>query len=142
MKKQSLYRVAAVSLTLLVAALSGRAQSPSGELAVNIPFDFNVGKKTLPKGDYVIRRNFEMPNLLIIQRADRSVTMIVHTSPLIPTPQQTKTCLIFNEYRGHRFLAQVQSRSGGFSHELIKTHGERKVAQIAEARSLSLQDKK
>jgi len=134
MKKQALYRIAAVSLILLVGALSGRAQSRTGELTVNIPFDFNVGEKTLPAGNYVISRNFEMPNLLIIQRADRSVVAPVYTSPLETTRQQMETSLTFNEYRGQRFLSRVQSRSGGFSHELIKAQTERKLARTVETR--------
>src|SRR5262245_55631822 len=136
MKKQSLYRIAAVSLILLMAALLGRAQSRTDQLAVNIPFDFNIGEKTLPAGDYVISRDFEMPNLLIVQRADHSVVVIVHTFPLITTQQQMKTFLTFNEYRGQRFLARVQSRSGAFSHELVKTQGERKLIQITWTQNL------
>jgi hypothetical protein len=136
MQKQSLYRIAAVSLILLAATLSGHAQSRTDELAVSIPFDFNIGEKKLPAGDYIISRNFKMPNLLIVQRADRSATVIVQTLPLITTPQQMKTCLIFNEYRGQRFLARVQSRSGAFNHELIKTKGERQLTRIVEARNL------
>ena len=107
MKKQPLYRIAAVTLILLMAALLGRAQSRTDQLAVTIPFDFIVGEKTLPAGDYVISRDFEKPNLLIVQRADHSVVVIVHTSPLIATQQQMKTCLTFNEYRGQRILARV-----------------------------------
>ena len=135
MKKQALYRIAAVSLILLVGALSGRAQSRTDEMTVNIPFDFNVGEKTLPAGNYVISRNFEMPNLLIIRRADRSVAVIVYASRLNTTQQQMETRLTFNEYRGQRFLARVQSQSGSFSHELTKAHAERKLIQTVETRS-------
>src|SRR5262245_19939247 len=136
MKKQAFYRIAVVSLIMLVGALSGRAQSRTDELAVNIPFDFNVGEKTLPAGNYVIIRNFEMPNLLIIRRADRSVAVIVNASPLNTTQQQMETSLTFNGYRGQRYLSRVQSPSGGFSHELIKTQTERQLARTGETRSL------
>src|ERR1700755_2932327 len=103
MNKQPLFRVVVVGLILLAVALSGRAQSRGAELAVNVPFDFNVGERTLPAGDYIISRDFETPNLLIIRRADRSPIVIVHTSPLRSNLDRVKTCLTFNEYQGQKF---------------------------------------
>jgi len=135
MKMQALYRIAAVSLILLVGALSGRAQTRTGELTVNIPFDFNVGEKTLPAGDYVISRNFETPNRLTIRSADRSVAVTVYASQLNIAQQQIETRLTFNEYRGQRFLARVQSQSGRFSHELTRAQGERKLIRTVETQS-------
>jgi len=136
MKMQALYRVTMAGLMLLTGALSGRAQSLTGELTVKVPFDFSVGERELPAGDYVIKRYSDSPNLLIIQRADRSVTVAVYTSPLRTSEGQAETRLTFNEYGGRRFLARVRSRFGVFSHELAKTQAERKLAGISSARSL------
>ena len=141
MKKQALYHIVMVSLVLSAGAISGSAQFRTDEPTVNIPFDFNVGERTLPAGSYFISRNFETHNLLIIRRADRGVVVIVYASPLNTTQRQMETRLTFNECRGHRFLWRAQSRSGDFGHELIKPHDERKSARIAEDRNLSLQDK-
>lgn len=136
MQKQALYRITMAGLMLLAGALSGRAQSLTSELTVKVPFDFIVGEIALPAGDYIIRRHSDSPNLLIIQGADRSVTVTVYTSPLKTIERQTETRLTFNEYGGRRFLAQVRSRFGVFSHELAKTQAERKLARIPSARSL------
>jgi hypothetical protein len=125
MNKQLLCRITMISLILLVGAFSGQAQSRRDEMVVEVPFDFNIGDRTLSSGNYTITRSLEIQNLLIFRRADRSVAAIVHTSPLITPPEQMKTCLNFNEYRGQRFLTRVQSRDGTFSDELMQKRRDR-----------------
>src|SRR5262249_29851221 len=119
MNKQLLCRIILAGLVLQIAIFSGQAPSRRDEIIVNVPFEFNVGDRTLPSGNYIISRGFEMQNLLIFRRADRNVVAIVQTLPLITPPAQ-KTCINFREYGGRFFLARVQSRDGTFSDELIK----------------------
>jgi len=135
MNKQLLCRIALAGLLMQVAILSGQAQSRKDEIVVNVPFEFNVGDRTLPSGNYIITRSLELQNLLIFRRADRNVVAIVHTLPLITPPEQ-KACISFREYGGRLFLARVQSQDGTFSDELIKTSREQEPARIADARGL------
>lgn len=66
MKKLLGVMAAGCLLTLLV-VVSAHAQDPGTAIRVSIPFDFIVEGKTLPAGQYEVRRINDEPTGLLIQ---------------------------------------------------------------------------
>ena len=76
--------VAAGCLLSLVLVGSTRAQLPGTEIRVSIPFDFTVKGKTLPAGEYEVRRiNDEPIGLLIRNMHDKHDNVVFETQPKI-----------------------------------------------------------
>ena len=102
--KNAICRIAGVlALGLLAATQTVRAQSP---VLVNIPFEFTVGKMTLPAGEYRVVKEFASPALLI-QRTDRSASTYVTSMAVASGQPQAQTKLVFHRYGDAYFLAQV-----------------------------------
>ena len=107
MKKQAYTLIA---MFVLVGSLAVGAQAQMigvTELIANIPFEFNVGSKALPAGEYKISRVNPASNQLMLLRSKdgRTVAMVPMISVTGKTPESTK--LIFRRYGNHYFFAQA-----------------------------------
>src|SRR6266513_1049763 len=70
MKKQILIAFSMLSLIVVLTAISVSAQS-NHYLVVTIPFEFAVRGKTLPPGEYIVkRRSSDKPEMLSIVKLD------------------------------------------------------------------------
>ena len=120
MKKQTLSAIILVGL-LLCAAFAVQAQT-TRPLVVNIPFDFVVGKKTLPAGEYTIKR-FVRDNdkLLLIQSADGQTAQSVQTSEVEAGAAADAAQLKFHRYGDKYFLFQVWTPGAQVGRELPKS---------------------
>jgi len=69
MKKQ-LYTIMAITLLVGIMSVSGRAQnSAAPHLTTNIPFEFSVGNKTMPAGEYTVSCINPASDLKVLRRA-------------------------------------------------------------------------
>ena len=64
MKKQAITVIAVAMFFATLAVASVQAQN-AGNISVTIPFDFTVSGKTLPAGDYDLRRTIEGPRVVL-----------------------------------------------------------------------------
>jgi len=112
-------------LTLLV-VMGAHAQEPGTSIRVSIPFDFTVEKKTLPAGNYEIRRISDEPIGLIIQNVNhrRDATMFV-TESLDVRRIPDHSLLIFHRYGDSYFLSEVVTAGQQTGEELRPTREER-----------------
>ncbi len=125
MRKRVYISVVVVALIGLFAASTAKAQI-SRPLIANIPFDFQVGKATLPAGEYVVSRVFPYSGQAVLRlrsedgRAVAVVNMITMRSK---APDRAK--LIFHRYGSEYFFAEAWS--GGESTGLLapKSRAER-----------------
>ena len=72
MRKQTTMIAVAIALTGLLCA-AARAQSPNREMKFNVPFEFNVGDRTMPAGEYVVKlvgRDSNLPAILVKSTAE------------------------------------------------------------------------
>jgi hypothetical protein len=130
MKKQIL-----ISLVLLVTSLglAATAQTSEQQLRANVPFAFNVGRVSLPAGEYTIT--------VVNPSSDRKVLRIRSNDGRLSAMTQTTTVtgkahdnakLIFNRY-GDRYVFAVAELAGdttslaavksGFERTLQRTIG-------------------
>ena len=126
MKKQTLSFIVGAMLLLCVGRLPASAQDLS---TVQIPFDFQVDEQLFPAGEYVIKRDPQTPQWLLIQSLDRKVRVFVHTIPHKLPDYTGKTRMVFRKYGERQFLAEVRlvGHEDGFA--LIKSKAERQLAQ-------------
>lgn len=129
MKKQTFTQIAVAILFLFLCSLPAYAQSLENLMTVQIPFEFQVGEKSLPAGKYVIKRDSQLPKLLQIQCPERKISVTVYTIPLNLPKEPTRTSLTFTEYGEKHFLSEVKIWGRDLGYALTKSKTEHRLAQ-------------
>jgi hypothetical protein len=113
-----------VALALATAVVSANAQS--NPLRANIGFDFVVGDKTLPAGQYFVTPVNAAGDALTIQGADNGKSVIRLSVRTEQDRNKMRAQLVFHRYGQNYFLAEVWSgeRTG---RELAKSKQERAI---------------
>ena len=126
MKKQVFALIVALSVvvSLVVTALS---YSYTVKIRAEIPFDFMVGSKRLPKGEYLIE-SLNESGTLTIRNAKKGKAVTFNTIRHKPT-DSPKSKLIFNRYGDQYFLARVWDGSSETVLKLNKSKVEKQVAK-------------
>lgn len=129
MKSRMISMVAVAMFVTTLAAISVRAQN-AGDVAVSIPFEFSAGGKTLPAGDYYVRRSFEgaQPVMRIQSRKD-SVSIFLSTHSVQSNKIQDGSKLVFTKYGEQLFMSQVWYAGRSTGEELNMNNRERGLQQ-------------
>lgn len=119
-----------VAIAFVTAVASANAQSRA--VVANIPFEFSVGDKALPSGEYLVRAVNESGNALAIQNKQSSKSAI-RLSNSIEAPKASKnTKLVFHRYGPRYFLAEVWVSGERTGRQLLKTKEESTIeSQLA-----------
>lgn len=131
MKKQA-YMTAIMILFVTVIGLSSASGQTSGapQMTANIPFDFNVGDKTLPAGDYTVRcinPASDQKALQLLAR-DGGARVLVQTNSVIgKTSENAK--LVFNRYGDRYFFAQAWLPADNTGLQAPKSGYEKRIAR-------------
>lgn len=112
-------------LSVLV-VVSVHAQDPGSAIRVSIPFDFTVEGRTLPAGDYEVRRISDEPTGLLIQnvRRRRDEAMF-QTEPRDERRIPNHSLLVFHRYGDSYFLSEVMTAGQETAEDLRPTRAER-----------------
>ena len=94
-----------------------RRNTGRNELVAEIPFEFNVGNKTLPAGEYLVRSVSDDSSIVVLSiqsRDGKAGAMLMMRSVQGKTPDRAK--LMFNRYGNQYFFAQswVDADNTGF----------------------------
>lgn len=128
MKKQILGTFAILSLLFTLSVIAVQAQSRS-RITTHVPFAFQVGDKTLPAGDYSVKRISQ--GALLIESADGEQSVVAQAARSVESKTNAKPStekLVFRQYGEQRFLAQVWMIKGNTGRELYMSNAERKAA--------------
>jgi hypothetical protein len=119
-----------VAVSLATAVVSANAQSRT--VIANIPFEFSVGEKALPSGQYMVKAITENGNALAVQNR-RSGKSAMRLSNSIQASEESETTkLVFHRYGPRYFLAEVWVSGEKSGRQLIKTKEERTIeSQLA-----------
>ena len=127
MRKQTLISIAMLSLLLSLAVSSTHAQSLIS-VVLTIPFDFKVADKTLPAGDYIVRRSTQYSREgLQILRKDSGAGAFVLTTSIQRRAVSENSRLIFNRYDDKYFLSQVWTAGNNYGRGMSKSGRERSL---------------
>lgn len=128
MKKQA-YTV--ITLMVLIGSMAVAAQAQNNgrpQLVAEIPFEFNVGNKTLPAGEYLVRSvSDDSPNVVLsIQSRDgKAGAMLMMRSVEGKASKSAK--LMFNRYGNQYFFAQTWLDGYNTGLEAPRSRAERAV---------------
>ena len=125
MKKQLVNYLGVLGLLMV----AGSAFAQSINVRANIPFNFNVGKDTLPAGQYEVRTISSSSGALLInnwkaKRSEMFVTYGISTSHA----QGEEGKLVFKRYGDQYFLSQIWVDSSDTGRELPISPRERELA--------------
>ena len=112
MKRQA-YKLMALLVLVGSVALAAQAQtSGRTRLIANVPFQFNVGEKTMPAGEYtVIQVNPSSDQAVLQLRSkDGSRTVMIQTSNVTGKASESAR-LVFNRYGSQYFFSQAWTSS-------------------------------
>ncbi|HJX89161.1 MAG TPA: hypothetical protein VJ372_01625 [Pyrinomonadaceae bacterium] len=115
--------------TIATFGTSARAQSLDYGFRVNIPFDFVVGSKTLPAGQYSVARALPGSGDLVLQIGSvnghsRAVPL---TIPVNSLNSRDRASLVFHRFDDQYFLYQVWPSAGNYGREIAKSRTERQA---------------
>src|SRR5260370_4331176 len=128
MKKRLCVIASLLLLSLMAVQQLVRAQDA---MAVSIPFEFLAGRATVPAGEYSIQKLNETSAVLLIHYSDPSASVLLITNAAQAKKMQTGSKLVFNRYGNRYFLSQVWTAGSIRGRQLLKSPGEKEIAQIA-----------
>ena len=122
-----------IPLMLIMLAVSAHAQTSSVQRVIaNIPFEFNVGKTTLPAGKYtitVLNPTSDRKTLQIRSLNGRSSAIVLTMAGNGNLSDNAK--LVFERYDDRYFFAQAQMAGDATSLAVVrpKQHSDKQVAK-------------
>ena len=137
MKKQAFGTLTMLTLLFAVSTMSVSAQSERS--ITNIPFDFIVGGKTLPAGEYTVAPNRrDSLNVWLLQSRNGHVNALFTTGSVRASETQEKTRFVFHKYGDQYFLTQIWTIGGNSGRELPMPRLEREVAKNSTRQTIVL----
>jgi len=124
MKKQTYIMIATMILAGLAAVSSASAQTGNSRLVASIPFEFHVGTKTLPAGEYSVKR---INDALLIQSIGGSDGAMVQTWAVQSVEPQKSARLVFHRYGDQYFFNQAWTTAERQGMEAPNSRAERNV---------------
>jgi|SRR5678815_2534835 hypothetical protein len=112
-----------ISFVLVAGSTAAYGQGSRRQVA-DIPFQFQVGNETLPAGQYSVAATSTGETLRISSRATNA-TIFRLSSPLVRLETASKGKLVFHQYGGEYFLAEVWSAGYANGRQLTKSGRER-----------------
>ena len=112
-----------VALALVTAVVSANGQSQS--VKADIPFEFAVGDKALPSGEYAIRSATLGGDAMMIRCENAKSSALRLTNAIEDKRNVGQVKLVFHRYGERYFLAEVWTGESG--RELLKSRQERAI---------------
>lgn len=126
MKKQA-YTVIAMMALIGSMAVAAQAQNNGlRQLTANIPFQFNVGNKVMPAGEYLVRSVSDDCSIVVLNiqsRDGRAGAMLLMRT--LGGKAQPSAKLTFNRYGNQYFFAQAWLDGNGDGLQAAKSRAER-----------------
>ena len=132
MKSNVIKRLTMLSLvsmfTLCAAVASANAQL-STPIRAKIPFDFSVGDKKLPAGEYTFSRlsEFSDAKTMLVRSADAKAHVFQSTFEARILTAKNDTTLVFHKYGDQYFLEQIFSGGEQEGNQLPESRSERTI---------------
>ncbi|HEV7684099.1 MAG TPA: hypothetical protein VGO68_18350 [Pyrinomonadaceae bacterium] len=137
MKKELLRAFTRLVLILTLAltwyAVSVNAQTVSSKVVANVPFEFSVGYKSMPAGEYAVQTISSASNGLLIQSTDAKISALRLSDETDRIKDKSQAHLVFHRYGEHYFLAEVWNGANS-GRRLAKSQEESAIADEFTAR--------
>jgi hypothetical protein len=120
-------RSAFLGLGLLLAVSAAQAQEP--RVKANIPFDFVVGDRVMPAGEYQVSEMGASGHAIAILSEDRKANALVVTSACATSGPSKSSKLVFHAIGGRYFLSQVWTEGYSQGRQLQESKAEIELAK-------------
>ena len=127
--KKILFSLVAVCFLALSLSPATAASVFSFRIKADIPFDFQIGKKKMPKGDYIIESVGNSGGTVLIRREKGGKAVNIMTVVDKHTDKH-KSKLVFRRYGDQYFLARIWDGSSETVLKIEKSSAEKKVAKL------------
>ncbi len=118
-----------VTLALVTAVVSANAQSAnSNKVVANVPFEFSVGYKSMPAGEYSVQTIASDGNGLLIQSTDGKISALRLSDTTQASKDRAHARLVFHRYGERYFLAEVWNGSDNTGRVLRQSQEETSIA--------------
>jgi hypothetical protein len=124
MKRQALMILTTLSFLVMLTATSVHGQSSIG-LVANIPFEFVIGNRAFPAGEYSFI--YKYTNVIQIQSQERGESMFFLTRAAKGT--ETRNELGFNRYGDKYFLSRLRTDGDDAGRAVRMSSSERELVQ-------------
>ncbi len=112
------------ALAVLLMATAAHAQHT--KVSATVPFNFVVGDRAYPAGDYVFSNNDAVLNITNTEQAKSEMALSIPCQHAMPSAD---TKLVFDSMGGHYFLRQIWIEGNTSGRELPRSHTEVRLAQ-------------
>ena len=129
MKNELLRGTTMVMLVVVLAVATAAATTsprPDSRVVADVPFEFSVGYKTMPKGEYRIQILSSANDSVLIQTADGQTSVLRLSEATNRMKNKTQARLVFHRYGERYFLAEVWSGTDT-GRQLLKSQEERAI---------------
>ena len=130
-----------VSIFTLCAAVSSANAQLSNPIRAKIPFDFNVGDRKLPAGEYTFSRlsGFSASRAMSVSSADARTHVFQSTFGAEVLTPKNKSTLVFHRYGDQYFLEQIWSGGEQEGTQVPESRSERTIRrQLAQTRQSNM----
>lgn len=129
MQIQTWKKLIMLSVLGVLTTVSAHAQA-GAQFTATIPFNFNVGGKTLPAGQYLVGRSTQTSaEGLALRGTDGRAGVFVLTRGIQTEEVQQQSKLVFRRYGDQYFLAEVWISGRSTGRGLPSSRKERLIAQ-------------
>jgi hypothetical protein len=127
-----------IAAILLVPA----ARAQQNGVKADVPFDFVVGNRAYPAGEYTLRAALTEGGVIRIENMNEVLTAFTPSNPCSKATPSTETKLVFRRMGGHYFLYQMwidgnltgrEFPKGRIEVELAQNHEKPEVIIVAAA---------
>jgi len=121
----------ALAFALTMYPTKAKAQI-TGDLEVDVPFQFHAGNSKLPPGKYFIHvlDNSDL-NIMEITSADGSTSALFDVQSAEAKSAPAKNELIFNKYGNRYFLAKLFDEGNPSGSQVLESRYEKRISQAA-----------
>jgi len=126
--KKILFSLVVVCCLGFSSAIAASSSLFTFRIKADIPFDFQVGKKKMPKGDYIIESVGSSGTILI--RKEKGGKAVNVLTVIDKHTDKHKSRLMFRRYGDQYFLARIWDGSSETVLKIEKSSAEKKVAKL------------
>ena len=128
-----------IAIAALAVTVAAPLSAQSIRVAATIPFEFMIGNKTMPSGDYSVQ-SVSPPNILQIRNSETNAGALAVTGSVGSgdVSRAGSPRLVFNRYGDQYVLAEVWGGYSSTGHRLPMTRSERELAKTASANRIEI----
>ncbi len=118
-------------MAIMLGSFLFSAALAQAEVRFNVPFDFTVGKVTLPAGSYSVSRIGTIQTHVSLKNRDGNEGAFeqINSVQLNPGQMSDATKLVFHRYGDQYFLAEFWNLGSTTGYEFRRSKAEREIAR-------------